>query len=364
MKAAICYEMNKPLVIEDVTLDQPAKGEVKIRMAATAICHSDIHAIKGEHGAIKLPAIAGHEICGYIEETGDDVDYVVPGDKVIASIISEGCGHCYYCREGLSNQCTTHPLYLHGEGRIINKTGQRLTQYAGPVAGFSEYAIIPERNLVRVPEELPADRACLIACGVIAGFGAVLYRAKVTVNSSVTVIGCGGVGLNAIQGALYSGAYPIVAVDVSDKKLEAARIFGASHTINSNDEKDTIAKVHEITYERGSDFVIVAVAGIEILRQGFLMSARDGTTCVIGHGHGEQLSAFNPVDFMGGRKLTGSAMGAVRLRKDIPRLIELYYTGRLKLDELVSGHYPFDNINEALESSEKGEVIRNVIMFE
>ncbi len=364
MKAAICYEINNPLVIEDVTLDPPGKGEVKIRMAATAICHSDIHAIKGEHGDIKLPAIAGHEICGYVEETGEGVDYVKPGDKVIASIIPEGCGHCYYCREGLSNQCTTHPLYLHGEGRMINKDGQRLTQYAGPVAGFAEYAIIPEINLVKVPDELPADRACLIACGVIAGFGAVLYRAKVTVNSSVTVIGCGGVGLNAIQGALYSGAYPIVAVDISEKKLETAKIFGATHTVNSRTEKDPIEKVHEITYGRGSDFVIVAVAGIEILRQGFLMSARDGTTCVIGHGHGEKLTDFNPVDFMAGRKLTGSAMGAVRLRKDIPRLIELYYARRLKLDELVSGHYPFEKINDALESSEKGEVIRNVIMFE
>jgi Zn-dependent alcohol dehydrogenase len=364
MKAAICYEINKPLVIEDVGLDSPGKGEVKIRMAATAICHSDIHAIKGEHGDIKLPAVAGHEICGYVEEIGEGVEYVAPGDKVIASIIPEGCGHCYYCLEGKSNQCTTYPLYLHGEGRMINKTGQRLTQYAGPVVGFTEYAVIPERNLVKAPGELPADRACLIACGVIAGFGAVLYRAKVTVNSSVTVIGCGGVGLNAIQGALFSGAYPIVAVDVSEKKLEMAKVFGATHTVDTNSEKDPIEKVHQITYGRGSDFVIVAVAGIEILRQGFLMSARDGTTCVIGHGHGEQLSAFNPVDFMSGRKLTGSAMGAVRLRKDIPRLIELYYAGRLKLDELVSGHYPFEKINEALESSEKGEVIRNVIMFE
>ena len=155
-----------------------------------------------------------------------------------------------------------------------------------------------------------------------------------------------------------------MAVDVSDKKLETAKVFGASHTVNSRTEKNPLEKVREITYGRGSDFVIVAVAGIEILMQGFLMSARDGTTCVIGHGHGEQLSAFTPTDFMAGRKLTGSAMGGVRLRKDIPRLIELYYAGRLKLDELVSGHYSFDRINEALESSEKGEVIRNVIAFE
>jgi len=145
--------------------------------------------------------------------------------------------------------------------------------------------------------------------------------------------------------------------------LETAKVFGATHTVNSKTEKDPIKKVQELTYGRGADYVIVAVAGIEILRQGFLMSAPSGTTCVIGHGHGEQLSAFTPTDFMRGRKLTGSAMGAVRLRIDVPRLIELYEIGRLKLDELVSGHYPFEKINEALASSEKGEVIRNVIMF-
>jgi Zn-dependent alcohol dehydrogenase len=363
MKAAIIYKIGAPLVMEEVTLDAPGKGEAKIRLAATAICHSDIHAMKGEHGDIKLPAIAGHEICGYVEEVGEGVNYVKPGDKVIGSIIPDGCGQCYYCRIGLSSQCTTNKLYLYKEGKYVNKKGQRLTQYAGAVAGFAEYATIPEVNLVKVPEDLPVDRACLLACGVISGFGAILYRAKVTANSSVTVVGCGGVGLNAIQGAAYVGAYPIIAVDVRDNKLENAKVFGATHTVNAKTEKDPIKKVHELTYGRGSDYVIVAVAGIDILRMGFMMSARDGTTNIIGHGHGEQMTAFTPLDFMAGKKLTGSAMGAVRLRIDIARLIELYKIGRLKLDELISGHYPFDKINEALESSEKGDAIRNVIMF-
>jgi len=363
MKAAICYELNKPVVIEEVTLDPPGRGEVKIRMAATAICHSDIHAMKGEHGNIQLPAVAGHEICGYVEEIGEGVTYVKKGDKVIGSIIPEGCGQCYYCKVGLSSQCTTNRLFLYGKGKYVNKKGQRLTQYAGAVAGFAEYATIPEVNLVKVPEDLPVDRACLLACGVISGFGAVLYRAKVQVNSSIAVVGCGGVGLNAIQGALYAGAFPIIGVDVRDNKLENAKVFGATYTVNARTEKDPVEKVKEITYGRGADTVIVAVAGIEILRQSFMMSARDGTTCIIGHGWGEQLTAFTPLDFMGGKKLTGSAMGAVRLKIDIARLIELYRAGRLKLDELVSGHYRFEQINEALASSEKGDVIRNVIMF-
>jgi S-(hydroxymethyl)glutathione dehydrogenase/alcohol dehydrogenase len=363
MKAAVCYEFGKPLVIEEVTLDPPGKGEVKIRLAAVAICHSDIHAIKGEHGRPPLPAIPGHEISGYVEEVGEGVAYVKPGDPVIASIIPEGCGQCYYCRIGLSSQCTTNRLYLNGEGKFTNKKGQRLTQFAGAVAGFAEYAVIPEVNLVKIPEDLPMDCACLLACGVISGFGAVLNRARVVPNSSVAVVGCGGVGLNAIQGAVFAGAYPVIAVDVRDKKLATARIFGATHIVNVKTEKDPVKKVHEITYGRGADAVIVAVMGIDILRQGFMMSARDGTTVIVGHGYGEKLSDFSPLDFMMGKKLTGSAMGAIRLRIDIARLIELYKTGRLKLDELISGRYPFEKINEAFESSAKGDVIRNVIMF-
>lgn len=363
MKAAVCYQIGKPLVIEDVTLDPVGKGDVKIRIAACAICHSDIHSLKGEHGNPPLPAIAGHEVSGYVEEVGDGVNYVKPGDHVIASIIPEGCGQCYYCRTGLSNQCMTNRIALYQPGRYINKKGQRLTQFAGAVAGFAEYAVIPEINLVKVPQDLPMDLACLLGCGVISGFGAVVNRAKVTLNSSVAVIGCGGVGLNAIQGAVFSGAYPIIAVDVRDNKLEIARAFGATHMVNTA-AGDPIKKVYEITDGRGADFVIIAVAGLNILRQGFLMSAQSGTTVIIGHGYGEQLTAFSPLDFMGGRKLTGSAMGAVRLRIDIPRLIDLYKAGRFKLDELISGRYPLSQINEALASAEKGEVIRNVIMFE
>ncbi|MBN1160324.1 MAG: alcohol dehydrogenase catalytic domain-containing protein [Dehalococcoidales bacterium] len=363
MKAAVCYEFGKPLVIEEVILDPPGKGEVKIKLAAVAICHSDIHAIKGEHGRPPLPAIPGHEISGYVEEVGEGITYVKPGDPVVASIIPEGCGQCYYCRVGLSSQCTTNRLYLNGEGKFTNKKGQRLTQFAGAVAGFAEYAVIPEVNLVKIPEDLPMGRACLLACGVISGFGAVVNRAKVIPNSSVAVVGCGGVGLNAIQGAVFAGAYPVIAVDVKDGKLAKAKVFGATHTVNAKTDKDPVKKVHEITYGRGADAVIVAVMGLDILRQGFMMSARDGTTVIVGHGYGEKLSDFSPLDFMAGKKLTGSAMGAIRLRIDITRLIELYKIGRLKLDELVSGHYPFDKINEAFESSEKGDVIRNVIMF-
>jgi S-(hydroxymethyl)glutathione dehydrogenase / alcohol dehydrogenase len=363
VKAAISYEYGKPLVMEDVELDPTGKKDVRIRIAATAICHSDIHCMRGEHGIHPLPAIGGHEVCGYVDEAGDEVTYVKPGDLVVATIIPEGCGHCYYCKLGVPGHCLTNPIALFVPGRYVNKEGKRITQFEGAVAGFARYTLVPEVNVVKMPADIPVDRAALIACGVISGFGAILYRAKVQPNSSVLVMGTGGVGLNAIQGAAYVGAYPIIAVDVLDSKLETARYFGATHTINVKQESDPLKKAYELTYGRGADYVIIAVAGIDILRLGWTMSSRMGTTVIIGHGWGEKMSAFTPVEFCSGRTLTGSAMGAVRPRIDIPRIVELYRAKRLKLDDLVSGHFAFEQINEAMASMEKGNVIRNVLMF-
>jgi len=363
MKAAICYRFGEPLAIEDVTLEPLKENEVKVRVLACGICHSDIHSFKGEHGNPPLPGVGGHEVAGIVEEIGDAVTYVKPGDHVVAGIVPAGCGRCYYCMIGKSNQCQNHRLYLAAPGKYLNEEGKRLTQFAGPLAGFAEFTAVPERNLVKIPEDMPMDRAGLLACCVISGFGAVVNRAKVKPNSSVLVMGCGGVGLNAIQGALYSGAYPIIAVDVLDAKLEKAKLFGASHVINVRKESNPVKKAWDLTYGRGADYVFVAVAGLDILRQAFMMSAVDGMTVVIGHGYGEKLTDFAPTDFMMGRMLTGSAMGATQLRIDIPRLIELYQAGRLKLDELVSGHYPLERINEAIKSMERGEAIRNIIVY-
>ncbi len=364
VKAAISYQYHQPLVMEEVELAPPGDNDVLIRIAATGICHSDIHCMHGEHGIHPLPAIGGHEVCGYVEGVGKNVTYVKPKDKVIATIIPVGCGHCYYCSIGAPGQCEVNRIALFIPGRYTNKKGQRITQFEGPVAGFAEYTVLPEVNVVKVPQDFRSDLAALISCGVISGIGAVLYRAKVQPNRSVAVIGTGGVGLNVIQGAKFVGAYPIIAVDILDSKLATAKAFGATHTINSKKVPDPVKEVRKLTYGRGADFVIEASAGIDILRQAWLMSAGAGTTCVIGHGTGEKMEAWTPVEFCSGRTLTGSAMGAVRSRLDIPRIIELYQDGRLKLDELVSGHFKFDQINEAMQSMEKGDVIRNVLMFE
>lgn len=362
IKAAVCYDTSKPLVMEEVMLEPPGKGEVTIRCAATSICHSDLHMVKGEHGPCELPAVAGHETCGYVEEVGEGVTYVKPGDLVIYTLMTHACGHCYYCSIGEHNQCTNNPIVTRSPSKLLTMDGQRIYQWYGTMATFAEYCTGSENNLVKIPQDFPIDRAALLSCGVIAGYGAVVNRAKVKPNRSVVVLGCGGVGLNAIQGARFVGAYPIIAVDTNDKKLDLAIQMGATFTINPTKE-DLTKKVAEYNYGRSSDNVIVSVAGIETLRQAFLLSSKNGTTVVVGHGYGEEMCDWMPVEFCGGKVLTGSAMGAVRPRIEIPRLIELYKCGRYKLDELVSGHYSFDQLSEAMASMEAGDVIRNVIMF-
>jgi S-(hydroxymethyl)glutathione dehydrogenase/alcohol dehydrogenase len=363
VKAAVCYDTEKPLVMEDVILEPPGKGEVTIRLAATAICHSDIHMIKGEHGPCPLPAVAGHESAGYVEEVGEGVTYVKPGDPVIYTLIPVACGQCYYCSIGEHDQCSNHPITTRSPGRLRTKDGQRIYQWYGTMATFAEYATGSELNLVKIPEDFPMDRAALISCGVIAGYGAAVNRGKVKPNRSVVVVGSGGVGLNAIQGSLFVGAYPIIAVDTNDKKLKLAKQLGATYTINRNETDNLAESVKELNYGRLADYVIVAVAGIDILREASRLAAKQGTTVVVGHGFGEEMCEWTPVEFCGGKILTGSAMGAIRSRIEIPRLIELYRDGRYKLDELVSGHYSFDKISDAIANMEAGDAIRNVVMF-
>jgi S-(hydroxymethyl)glutathione dehydrogenase / alcohol dehydrogenase len=362
-RAWVCYDTNKPIVLEEVNLAYPGKGEVMIRNAATSICHSDIHMVKGEHGPVQLPAVAGHETCGYVEEVGEGVTYVKKGDMVIYSLIPNPCGHCYYCALGEYNQCVNSPIVTRAPGRLKTKDGKQIYQWYGTMATFAEYATGLETNLVKIPQDMPVDRAALISCGVIAGYGAVINRAKVKPNRSVVVYGCGGVGLNAVQAAHFVGAYPIIGIDINDKKLELAKKMGATFTINPKKEKDLLKAVQAVNDGRSADYVIECVAGLEILRQAWQLSSRNGTTVVVGHGAGEEMKEWTPVEFCGGKIMTGSAMGAIHLRLEVPRIIELYKAGRYKLDELVSGHYAFDKLPEAMKNMEKGDAIRNVVMF-
>lgn len=358
MKAAVCYEFGKPLVVEELDMDPPQRGEVKVRLAATAVCHSDIHFISGDLGG-KLPFVPGHEAAGYVEELGEGVTSVKPGDAVVVSLL-RSCGQCLYCKTGRPNMCdATWPLDT--ESRLRNKRGE-VVAHGVRTAAFAEYTIVDKSQVVKLPKEMPLDRACLLACGVITGFGAVVNRAQVKPLSSVVVVGIGGVGLNAIQGAALSGAYPIIAVDMLDSKLEVARTFGATHTVNAAKEKDPVESVRQMTSGLGADYVIVTVGSTPAIRQGFSMSGRRGMTVIVGLA--TESPVISPMELIDGEKiLTGSFMGTTNLSVDVPKLVALYQAGQLKLDELITARYPLDQINTAIESLLKGESLRNIIVF-
>jgi S-(hydroxymethyl)glutathione dehydrogenase/alcohol dehydrogenase len=360
MKAAICYEFNKSLVIEDAELAAPIEGEVKVRLAATAICHSDIHDMKGEMPA-QLPFIGGHESAGYVEEIGPGVTSVKVGDPVMVSLMYS-CGDCYFCNIGLPSQCLNKfspPKHI----RLTNKDGKALAQ-GGRVGGFAEYVLVDASQLVVVPADMPMDRVALLSCGVITGFGAVVNRAKVRPSESVVIMGVGGVGINAIQGAAYSGAYPIIAVDTLDDKMKIAMDFGATHGVNAAGD-NAVDEVKELTSGRGADYVFVTVGSIAAIKQGMAMSSPRGTTVVIGLPPVTEQLCFSPLEIIPLEKnLIGGFMGAVNIKVDIPKLITMYQKGSLKLDEIITGRYPLERINEAIESTEKGEALRNVIMFD
>ncbi len=362
MKAAIVYEVGKPLVVEDgVTVDPPGKGEVKVKVAFTAVCHSDLHFISGEIPS-PLPGLAGHETAGHVDEVGEGVTRLKKGDTVVIGTVTSGCGHCYYCTIGAPHFCVERGAFMRPKHK--NRKGQPLALMAGPVGGFVEYTTVPQELVTKVPQDMPLDRACLLACGVTSGFGAVVNRAKVKAMSSVAVIGTGGVGLNSIQGAAFSGAYPIIAVDVLDSKLETALKFGATHTVNIRKVKDPVKAVADMTSGRGADYVFVTVGSVDAIRQGFLMSGVMGMTVIVGLAQGD-LRAFIPFDFLFTEKvLTACGGGSIRSSIDIPFLVSLYKAGKLKLDELISGHYPLVRINEAVDSLKKGEALRNIITFE
>jgi S-(hydroxymethyl)glutathione dehydrogenase/alcohol dehydrogenase len=359
MKAAVCYELNKPLVLEDVTLREPGKGEIKIRVAATAICHSDIHDMKGEMPG-PVPFIGGHEVAGYVEKVGEGVSYVKAGDHVVVSLLAS-CGKCYYCITGLPHLCL-HRFDPPQEPRVRNKKGQPI-DLKGNIGGFAEYVVVDESQVVKVPKDMPLDSAALIACGVITGFGGVVNRAKVRPFQSVVVTGAGGVGINAIQGAAYSGAYPIIAVDVLENKLKMAMKFGATHMVNAKNDK-AADEIRELTDGRGADFVFVTVGSIGAIKQGMSFTGLRGTTVLIGLPNYKDQLSFAPLEIIPTEKsLIGGFMGATNIKVDIPNLINLYQKGKLKLDELITGRFPLEKINEAVALTEKGEGLRNVIMF-
>ena len=359
MQAAVCYEFGKPLVVETVEIDPPHAGEVRVRMVACAICHSDVHEVRGEWGGT-APVVSGHEAAGVVESVGAGVTRVKPGDHVVVSLLRQ-CGECYYCTIGKPFRCEK-AFPLDTESRLRNRDGVAL-RHGIRTAAFAEYAVVDQTQVVAIPKAIPLECASLLACGVITGLGAVTNTAGVETGSRVAVVGCGGVGLNAIQGAVLSGASQIIAIDILDNKLAAAKAFGATHTLNARNG-DVVNAVIELTEGRGVDYAFATVGSPRAIEQIIAMIHQCGTAVIVGMpANNEVMFAVNAHHITNGRTITGSPMGSTRLFVDVPRLVQLYQEGRLKLDELITKRYPLTEINEAITSMERGEALRNVILF-
>lgn len=359
MKAAVCREFGKPLVIEDLTLAEPNRGEVKVRIKAVAICHSDILYASGAWGG-DLPAVYGHEAAGIAEAVGPGVEGISPGDHLVVTLI-RSCGQCRYCCQGKAVLCD-HEHALDKNSPLRGESGTPVVQGLRTGA-FAEFALVDQSQAAVIPRDIAFDAASLLGCGVITGLGAVVNSARVPAGSRVAVIGTGGVGLNAVQGARLCGAETIVALDVSDAKLEAARTFGATHGINVTQEKPRRV-LRDLTGGHGVDYIFVTVGSKAAIEQGISLLRRGGTAVIVGMtGLGEK-AVFEPLitaDWC--QKIIGSKMGETRVKMDIPWLVSQYRQGKLLLDELVSHRFGLEEINEAIAEVERGEVLRNVIVF-
>lgn len=362
MKAAVLREIRKPLQIEDVELASPGPREVRVRTVAAGVCHSDLHFQNGTY-VMPMPVVLGHESAGVVEEVGSEVQYVQPGDHVI-TCLSVFCGHCAYCVSGRPNLCDkTETRRGPDQTPRISKGGELIQQFAD-LSSYAEQMLVHEHAVVKIRKDMPLDRAALIGCGVQTGVGAVINTAKVEPGSTVAVIGCGGVGLSAVQGAAIAGAGRIIAVDKVASKLELARAFGATDGVNAS-EGDPVQQVQALT-GGGVDYSFEAIGLKQTAEQAFAMLTRGGTATIIGMlPLGTNIEIPGHIDFFWlEKKLQGSNMGSNRFRVDMPRYVDFYLSGKLNLDDLVSARIKLDEINSAFAALEKGEVARQVIVFE
>jgi S-(hydroxymethyl)glutathione dehydrogenase/alcohol dehydrogenase len=361
MKAAIYREPLKDLTFEDVTVDKPKGREVLVNIQATGVCHSDLHVVDGLL-PIPAPAILGHEGAGIVEAVGPDVTSVKKGDHVIACL-SMFCGRCENCLTGKPQICagreglTARP---ESDTPRISQQGTALSQFTG-LGTYAEQMLVHENALVDIRKDIPFEVAALIGCGVTTGVGAALNTAKVEPGSTVAVFGAGGVGISAIQGAYIAGARQIIAVDVFPQKLETAKQFGATDTVDAS-QGDPVEKIVEMT-GGGVDYAFEAIGKRKTAEQAYAAARRGGTAVVIGVLPAGEMISINGLDLLGTEKVfKGSSMGSNRFRVDMPRYIELYLQGRLKLDEMVSKRMKLEDLNEAFRIMKAGEVTRSVLL--
>jgi S-(hydroxymethyl)glutathione dehydrogenase/alcohol dehydrogenase len=356
VKAAIWEAPNQPLTIEDVDIIDPRQGEVLVRTVCSGVCHSDLHFVDGAW-MLPMPTVLGHEASGVVEAVGEGVSYVQKGDHVIMSF-KPFCGTCYHCIRGEGHLCNDAGINAASAGRI-SRGGAPILQFAS-VGSFSEMMVTTEGGVVKIPEEMPMAEAALIGCGVMTGVGAALYTAKVPGGAKVAVIGCGGIGLNVIQGCRLAGASEIIAIDVVDEKLEMATRFGATATINAK-KVDPVEAVKELTEGVGAEYAFEAIGSTDAAAQAFAMIRPGATAVIVGMMPlGSSITIPGP-DFLQEKKMVGCMYGSTRFREHMPKLVDLFLKDRLDLSGLVSQRLPLEEVNHAFDLMKSGKVARSVL---
>lgn len=358
MKAAVLHQLGR-LDIDSVELDGPRADEVRVRTSATGLCHSDYHWVTGAL-PIPFPAVLGHEAAGVVEAVGADVSEFAPGDFVV-TCASSYCGHCRECQRGYSNRCDAKPNRPDTPQAARLKLKGAPVYQAGRIGGFAEEMVVHRTSLVKIPQGVPPTSAALLGCAVLTGAGAALNSARVEPGSTVAVIGCGGVGLNTVQGAKIAGAGRIIAIDLNPRKLEHARTFGATDTLKAS--ADTVAEIVEMT-NGGVDYAFEVIGLPATMREACLMLRKGGTAALVGVAkEGAELTV--PIQPFAWKEIrvVGSLMGSVPFQIFLPRLAQYYLNGSLKLDELVSQRLPLADINRGFADMASGAAIRSVVVF-
>ncbi len=366
MQAAVLVDANEALQIVDVNLDKPGPKEVLVKMAAAGVCHSDWHVMQGDL-PVPLPAILGHEGAGIVQEVGAEVVGVKPGDHVVLSWIPS-CGHCFYCLKGRPDMCDeAFNIQLSGS---LPGHAMRLHWAQGPLyhylgtSCFAENTVVPDTGVIPIDAAIPLNKAALVGCAVTTGFGAVVHSAQVGPGDSVSVIGCGGVGLNVIQAAKLAGADPIIAMDANGKKRGLAEKFGATDFVDAAETDDLITPVIDLTKGRGADFAFEVIGRKETIEAAYGMVRKAGMAVIVGVAPPHMDVSFNAFSFPSQSKiLTGSWYGQSIPRLDIPRILGLYQRGKLNLDDLVTQSYSLEHINDAFHELTEGTVGRGIIEF-
>lgn len=370
-RAAIFETEGEPLVLGEIEVDAPRERECLVKLEATGLCHTDLYTMSGADPSAYFPAILGHEGAGVVVETGPGVESLSVGDRVVPLFVPE-CRACVPCTSGETNLCEALDRFYDaglmpdGTTRLHYPDGREIKHYMN-TSTFAEYTVVHEWALARVPEGIPLERACLFGCGIPTGIGAALWTAQVRSGSTCVVFGCGPIGLNIVQGCRLAGAGTIIAVDLRQERLETARAFGATHTVDASEyDGNAVAAVKELCDPSwgGADFSFEATGRTGVMRQALEATRLGGGQCVVAGvaGKGETLNIV-PRLLIGGRRLTGTAFGGCRGRTQVPELLERYRDGDVLVDELVTAEVPLDEINGCFERMKAGDGLRFVIRY-